>query len=127
MEILKIAILAIFSVFLAVELKGQKPIYAILLVFAAGLLMLFLSFEKINMLFGKLNDLFLKTNEYGYIGILIKAVGVCYLSEVSSGICLDAGFSSLASQIKMFAKVYIILLGLPILLMFIEVLEQFGG
>ncbi len=127
MEIIQITALSLIAVFVAVELKAQKAIYGLFVASGVMLVILFFSIEKIGILVEQLQVIAGKTNATGHFGILLKALGVSYLSEVSSGICQDAGFSSVASQIKIFAKIYIVILGVPVLLAFIETLEYFAG
>lgn len=127
MEVIQIAALSLIAVFVAIELKTQKMIYGMLIGAAIGLVILYFSLEKIGILAENLHLLAQKANASGQLGILLKALGVSYLSEVSSGICQDAGFSAVASQIKIFAKIYIVILGVPLLLAFIDMLEHFPG
>ncbi len=127
MEIIKIAVFGILVALFAVEMKSHKPLYGILITVATVIFILILSFDKIELLLSQLQKLIEKTGNDTHIGVLFKALGVSYVCEISSGICQDAGFSSLASQIKIFAKVYIVILGLPILLAFVDVLEHFMG
>ena len=127
MEMVQIAALSLIAVFVAVELKAYKTIYGLLVATGVMLLILCLFAQKIQIVIEQINSLAEKTNASGQFSILIKALGVSYLSEVSSGICQDAGFSSIASQIKIFAKIYIVILGVPVLLAFVEMLECFAG
>ena len=52
----------------------------------------------------------------GYLGILMKVVGITYLCEFSAGICKDAGFSSASDQLEILGKLSVLFAGLPILL-----------
>lgn len=52
----------------------------------------------------------------GYLGILMKVVGITYLCEFSAGICKDAGFSSVSDQLEILGKLSVLFAGLPILL-----------
>ena len=60
----------------------------------------------------------------GYIGILMKVVGINYLCEYSAGICKDAGFEAVSDQIEMLGKLSVLFAGLPILL---TVIRQIYG
>ena len=46
-------------------------------------------------------------------------------SEFASGICKDAGFHSIASQIDIFGKLSILLVSLPVLITLLETVESF--
>ena len=63
--------------------------------------------------------------EKTYIGTLIKMLGITYLAEFSSGICKDAGYQALATQIEIFAKITISVLSLPILLALLRTIREF--
>ncbi len=126
MEIVKLSAIGILAALMAVELKSHRPVYGVLLIMASAVFMFVLSLDKISGLFVPLKQLSEQIGEHSYLVILLKALGMSYLCEITAGICQDAGFSSLASQIKIFVKIYIVVLGLPILLSFIEVLAGFG-
>ena len=51
------------------------------------------------------------TIDRAYIGTLLKMVGITYAAEFSSGICKDAGYQTVASQIEIFSKLTILALG----------------
>ena len=56
--------------------------------------------------------------------ILFKIMGITYLCEFSSGICKDAGVSSVATQIEILGKMLILLSGIPIIISVIEVINE---
>ena len=60
-----------------------------------------------------------------YLTVLLKMIGVTYLAQFSSGICKDAGYSSIAGQIEIFAKLYIMVLSIPVLLALMEAIHSF--
>ncbi len=47
--------------------------------------------------------------------ILVKALGVAFLTEVAAGICRDSGEASLASWVETAGKLQILLLSLPLI------------
>ncbi len=126
MEIIKLSAIGILAALIAVELKSYRPVYGVLLIMATAVFMFVLSLDKISGLFVSLKQLGEQIGEHSYLVILLKALGMSYLCEITAGICQDAGFSALSSQIKIFVKIYIVVLGLPILMSFIEVLAGFG-
>lgn len=50
-----------------------------------------------------------------YLGTLLKMVGITYIAEFASGICRDAGFSALGTQVEMFGKLSILAVSAPVL------------
>ena len=57
-----------------------------------------------------------------YIALLLKMIGVTYLSEFSSSICRDAGYSAVAGQIELVGKLSILTIGMPIVLALFELM-----
>ena len=62
-----------------------------------------------------------------YIGIILKVVGIAYISEFSANLCKDAGYGGIASQIEMFGKLSILAMSLPVLTTLLTVIEEFAA
>ena len=60
-----------------------------------------------------------------YLGTLLKMVGITYIAEFASGICRDAGFSALGTQVEMFGKLSILAVSAPVLQALLETLQVF--
>ena len=60
-----------------------------------------------------------------YLTALMKMVGITYVAEFSAGICRDAGFGALGSQIEIFGKLSILAVSMPILLALMETIQGF--
>ena len=125
MEIIKVAIIGIAVVLLAIEIKAHKPVLGIVLGMAGALLITTISLDKVlGVLSGIKEVIAYLGNGAEYFLILLKVLGVTYLCQFSSGIYRDAGFSNISDQIHIFGKLYIMLSGLPMLLAFIETIQQ---
>lgn len=116
-EIIKITLLGIAGVLFAIQFRQQRPEYALLIGFALSILV----FAFVCRMAGSLLEEFRGLQQYlgdskGYLGILMKVVGITYLCEFSAGICKDAGFSSVADQLEILGKLSVLFAGLPILL-----------
>ena len=55
--------------------------------------------------------------------ILLKALGICYLTDFASGICRDSGENTLASQTLMAGKTALLITSLPMLEALIGVIK----
>ena len=100
-EIIKIALLGIAGVLFAIQFRQQRPEYTLLIGFALSVLV----FSYVLGLTGQLLEEFAGLQQYlgdakGYLGILMKVVGITYLCEFSAGICKDAGFAAVSDQIE---------------------------
>lgn len=110
-----IAALALISAILAVILHQYKPEYAMLLSAAAGcgILLLLLSalapaIEQLQTIMGRAGL------SMAYFKILLKGLGVCYLSQFAGDLCRDAGQTSLAGKVELAGKISVVLLALPV-------------
>ena len=124
-EIIKIALLGIAGVLFAIQFRQQRPEYTLLIGFALSVLV----FSYVLGLTGQLLEEFAGLQQYlgdakGYLGILMKVVGITYLCEFSAGICKDARFAAVSDQIEILGKLSVLFAGLPILL---TVIRQIYG
>ena len=119
------------SVLCQILKHSQREELAFLTSLTGLLLVLFWVLPYIYDLFHTIENLFvLKFQEYfpidaAYLTALLKMTGITYISEFASGICKDAGYSAIASQIEVFAKLYIMVLSMPVLLALIETIHGF--
>ena len=125
MEIIKLSLFGIMGVLLVIQFKGIKSEFNFYIGIGVALLIFFYAVNSLTALISELGVLqkYLKGGE-SYLGTLFKIVGITYICEFSSGICKDAGFSSVAGQIEVLGKLAVMFAGLPILL---AVLEQIQG
>ena len=124
-EIVKIALLGITGFIFAIQFWQQRPEYALLIGFALSVLV----FSYVLGLTGQVREEFAGLQQYlgdakGYLGILMKVVGITYLCEFGAGICKDAGFAAVSDQIEILGKLSVLFAGLPILL---TVIRQIYG
>ena len=126
MDILKISVLGTAGVLLGILLKDRAPEYVSLVTMGIGLVILGLVVGKISYLFQSLERLKQSLPIDGsYITTLLKMIGITYIAEFSSGICRDAGYQTIASQIEIFSKLTILALGMPVLLALLETIQEF--
>lgn len=57
-----------------------------------------------------------------YVGIILRMIGIAYVAGFVIDICKDAGYTAIGSQIEIFAKISILVVSLPVLLTFLEVI-----
>ena len=55
----------------------------------------------------------------------IKMVGITYVAEFATNICRDAGYAAIASQIEIFAKLSILVVSVPVLGAFLEMVGNY--
>ena len=126
MSVLTIGILGIAGALLAVGLKGLKGEYGIYLVAAVGLVIFFYGITKLKTVIETIRQVqsYIRLNRM-YLEVLLKMIGITYIAEFSSGICKDAGYGSLGSQIEIFGKLSVLAVSMPILLALLDTVQQF--
>lgn len=88
---------------------------AVMLSVAACVFVFLFMLSDIPVIFGKIDELISMSDiNADYLKILIKALGICYLTQFASDICSDCGESAAASAAEIFGKVQLILLSLPL-------------
>lgn len=124
----KIALLGIAAVLIAVKLKNVQPEYGIFIGVAAGLIIFGFSVTRLQVILSEIEQIrqYLSVHS-SYVAVVIKVVGIAYISEFSSNICRDAGYSGIASQIEMFGKLTILVMSLPVLTALLDTIQQFMG
>ena len=128
MDIIQVGILGVIGILFAVQLKQEKSEVAIYLCIVISLIIFVGIIGHLEQLVETLREIgsFVQI-ENSYIVTLIKMLGITYLAEFSSGICKDAGYQSIATQIEMFGKITILVLSLPILLALLRTIQEFLG
>lgn len=126
MKITTVAIIGIIAAILAVQLKTMKAEYSIYITLGAGILIIYFMLTEL----GTIMDLVNKIQSYisinsTYLTILVKMLGITYITEIASGICKDAGQSSLGSQIEIFGKLAILAISMPVIVALLETVQSF--
>jgi stage III sporulation protein AD len=125
MEIIKIVAFALVCVILILILKNIRPEFALLLQVLSGIFIFFIILAKITgflEVIQRLGDLV--QFDKGYLEILLKIVGISYIAEFGIGFCKDAGQNAIASKLELSAKIFILIVALPVIQGLIEVLTQ---
>ena len=126
MTIIQAAVLGITAVALAVQLKPLRQEYSVYLILAAGLVIGFLSISWLELILDTVRAIGSQIRVKNiYLGTLLKMVGITYIAEFASGICRDAGFSALGTQVEMFGKLSILAVSAPVLQALLETLQVF--
>ena len=116
MEILQIAGLGVAAALLAMVVRGSRPELASLLAMAAGALVFFLAISRLQAVVAVMNQLVIKAGlAEDYLKVLLKVVGIAYVSEFAAQTCRDAGEDSLAAKVEMGGKVLVLAMASPII------------
>lgn len=121
-----IAVTGIVAIILAIMFKKQREEFALYIAIGASMIILILGIGKLEVILDAINRLqgYIQLNS-AYIGILIKIVGITYVTEISSSLCKDAGYQSIADQIELVGKLSILAISMPILLAILDTINNF--
>ena len=110
---------AIIAVMLLIILRRESPDVAIPAKMCAGVVLAFaclLSMSPIVEYIGEIGEsLGADGSLSSAVEVLLKALGVSILAQVTAGVCRDAGEGSIAYYVELFAKIEILILSLPLL------------
>ena len=126
MNIVQIGVLGIVGALFAIQLKQSKAEFSIYLCIGISLLIFFSIFNYLEVIVETMKEVAASINlDNTYITTLLKMLGVTYVAEFASGICKDAGYQTIASQIEIFSMLTILVLSLPILVALLRTIQNF--
>ena len=124
MNIFSIIIISVIVSVLAILIKQNNPTYSVLLIIIFAVI---ITTVAINYLFGLIENIMdsLGTIDYApeFVKILLKAIVICVLSDLTSNICKDSGNGSIAVCIDVVTKVILLSLTLPIVEKLVEIIQ----
>ena len=128
MDILKIASLALLGVFSATLLKNGKGEYSTLVGLAMALIVC--GYMVVNLLevVRTVEQVWKRmAGDAEFLQVLLRIVGITYISELTSGICKECGYGVLAGQVTMAGKMGVLLAGFPIFMNLLEFVMGLGA
>ena len=126
MTILTAAAAGLTAVLLAVQLKSVKSEYGVYLVMAAGVFIFLYGLGKMEVILDTLAQIRDSIQiEPIYLDMLLRMIGIAYVAEFASGICKDAGYGALGSQIEIFGKLSILAVNMPVFGALLETVQSF--
>ncbi len=123
---LKIGILGVAGALLAVQFKSGKSEYGIYISVVLSLIIFFSILGHLEVMIDAVREIgrYIRMDQ-AYIGTLVKMIGITYIAEFASGICKDAGYQTIASQVEIFGKLAVMLLSLPVLMTLLNTIMEF--
>ncbi|MDI9509143.1 MAG: stage III sporulation protein AD [Clostridiales bacterium] len=121
-----VAIIGIISVLLAIVFKKGKEEYSLYISIAACFIILLLGIGKLELILETIGRLqgYININK-AYINILIKIIGITYVTEFSAALCKDSGYQAIGDQVELVGKLSILAISMPILLALLDTINNF--
>ncbi|NLJ96149.1 MAG: stage III sporulation protein AD [Clostridiales bacterium] len=123
---LNIALIGIVAVLMAILFKKGKEEYSLYISIAACIIILFLGIGKLETILDSIHRLqeYIVINNT-YINILIKIIGITYITEFAAALCKDSGYSAIGSQVELIGKISVLAISMPILMALLDTINNF--
>ena len=119
-KIIGISLITTISVLLT---KPTKPDIAMIVGLAGGVFVFFYIIDLIEDVFGLFEYIMEITNlDSKLFTLLIKMIGVGYITEFSANLCKDSGNSAMAAKLLLAGKLVIFVMAIPIITSLIELI-----
>lgn len=123
---LKIGLLAIVSVAIILFIKQTRPESAYVFSVCASMFLFYICMDS----FINIADMIKIVSRQlagadAYIQMLLRIVGISYISEFCAGICKDAGYAAIGKGVETAGKFSVLLIGMPVFLNLIDVIKEF--
>lgn len=110
-----VAGIAVIAAIMAVLLRKSRPEISTCVGLLTAVMILALSVSKVQPALNEINELMSSANVNSqYMSILIKALGVCFIAQLASDVCRDAGESAIASNVELAGKLAVLIIALPL-------------
>lgn len=110
---------------LSVVLRQYKPEFSIYITLITGMLILGAAVTAVKPVIETVSGyLQIADPDTSYADVLVKSLAVCYITQMASDSCADAGEKSIAAKIELAGKFAIVLLALPVFDRLMEVIKQ---
>ncbi len=125
MEIVRIALIGIVAGVLVVTIKQKQPEIALQVSIIAGLIIFIYVLDYIVIAIDFIKDFVNKYNiPYESITVVLKIIGIAYICEFAVQVLKDTGENSLANKVEIAGRVFIVVLSLPILSSFMNIVLE---
>ncbi len=121
----KIISIAIITCVACLIVKPIRADFAIFISIVGGIIVLFYSVSYLSQIFDVFNNIFkisgVNTSIYS---IILKIIGIGYLTEFTASICNDTGNSSLGDKVLLGGKIVILVMAIPIVTSILEIVME---
>ncbi|MBE7021001.1 MAG: hypothetical protein E7411_06190 [Ruminococcaceae bacterium] len=114
--IIKIIGVCTIAVFLSLLIKKNHPEYSLAITMCAASVVFAFLFTALKTALDSVNELMVLSGlDTGYVSLILKIMGIAYLSEYISALFYDAGESAMGKKVELSGKVIILVISLPVI------------
>ena len=123
--LLKICAIGIAALIIISIVKTYKPEFTLEVTLCSGMILLYFIIDSLKYGFGFIADIY-EDLSYGkeYFPIILKVLGIAYITEFAAAICQDAGEKSIASKVELAGKIAIFFAAIPVFTSLLDLLNS---
>lgn len=115
MNVMSVIGLGLIAAMLCILLRQVRPELALALSLAAGVVILLAVFTDLAGILERIRDMAAKASvPSGYVQVLFKALGICFITQLACDTCKDAGESAISAKVEMAGKLAVLVVSLPL-------------
>lgn len=115
MNIASICVAAIVASILAIAIKRQNSEMSLIISICACIIILLAVLSNILSAIDFFSEILSKANiSIDYVAVLLKVMGICFLTEFTADMCKDAGQSALSNNVALAGKVIVLIVAMPL-------------
>ncbi len=128
MDIAWVLSVGVIGALLAVVLKQYKPEYAVSVSIITAIIVMITAIGWVIPVVTEIKNIMNRADiSYNYLEVLIKCVGVCYLTQFACDVCKDAGQTAISSKIELSGRIAICVCALPLFTDLLKLVETIIG
>ena len=122
---LQIASIGLICAVLSLAVRSYRPEFSVYISIACGLLLFVTVLTQLESVMSYVSQLFDRAGSARvYFPVLLKVLGIAYITEFAAQVCRDAGENGIASKVEMAGKILIFYVSLPVFTSLIKMLEM---
>lgn len=107
--------ISIVSVMICLLLRKTNPEFSLVVALISGIFIFSIIILHLTPILSTLENYAADMNLNNvYFVAVIKALGICYIVQLASDTCRDAGYTAIASKIELAGKIAILVIALPL-------------
>lgn len=115
MGIVSFAGAAVVICLLAVVLRQLRPEYGLAVTIAAGVVLMAVIMDSLVPALSEIKSMVSDTAATGYLQPVLKAFGICVITQIAADICRDAGQQTVAGHVETAGRAATVIIALPML------------
>lgn len=123
--LLKICAVGILAVIIISLVRTYKPELTVEVTLCAGIILLYYLLDSLRNGFDFIAEIY-ENLSYGreYFPIILKVLGIAYITEFTAALCNDAGEKSVAGKVELAGKIAIFFAAVPVFVSLLDLLNS---